>query len=61
MPYRLANAVGPNHFTVPYRLANAVGLNQFSVPYRLAGSDTYLHPVVLEDAQDVPQDMLVLR
>ena len=26
---------------MPYRLANAVGPNQFSVPYRLAGSDTY--------------------
>jgi len=26
---------------VPYRLANVVGPNHFSVPYRSAGSDTY--------------------
>ena len=27
--------------SVPYRSANAVGPNHFTVPYRLAGSDTY--------------------
>ena len=29
------------YLSMPYRLANAVGPNRFSVPYRLAGSDTY--------------------